>query len=145
MAVSLKIKCMALVLKNPPANAGDTRDCWFDLWVRRIPWRRAWQPTTVFLPRESHGQKSLAGYSPWVTKSQTQLMRLSKRTRTFTRSIITVPRPWTPSHQMRKSERLQLNLKHIMTLPAGGQGYGRQTCVWELEMCSQLRNTGGFI
>ena len=55
---------MALVFKNPPANAGDTRDGWFDPWIRRIPWRRAWQPTTVFLPRESHGQKSMAGYSP---------------------------------------------------------------------------------
>ena len=36
----------------------------FDPWVRKIPWRRARQPTAVFLPRESHGQKSLAGYSP---------------------------------------------------------------------------------
>ena len=40
----------------------------FDLWVRKIPWRRAWQPTPVFLPGESHGQKSLAGYSPWGCK-----------------------------------------------------------------------------
>ena len=36
----------------------------FDPWARKIPWRRAWQPTSVLLPRESHGQKSLAGYSP---------------------------------------------------------------------------------
>ena len=35
-----------------------------DLWVRMIPWRREWQPTPVFLPGESHGQRSLAGYSP---------------------------------------------------------------------------------
>ena len=33
----------------------------FDPWVRKIPWRRAWQPTPVFLPGESHGQRSLAG------------------------------------------------------------------------------------
>ena len=33
-------------------------------WVGKIPWRRAWQPTPVFLPRESHGQRSLEGYSP---------------------------------------------------------------------------------
>ena len=37
----------------------------FDPWVRKIPWRREWQPTPVFLPREFHGQRSLAGYSPW--------------------------------------------------------------------------------
>jgi len=36
----------------------------FDPWVEKIPWRRAWQPTPVFLPRESHGQSSLEGYSP---------------------------------------------------------------------------------
>ena len=38
--------------------------CRFDPWVRKIPWRRKWQPTPVFLPGESHGQRSLAGYSP---------------------------------------------------------------------------------
>ena len=36
----------------------------FDPWVRKIPWRRKWQPTPVFLPGKSHGQRSLAGYSP---------------------------------------------------------------------------------
>ena len=40
----------------------------FDPWVGKIPWRRARQPTPVFLPRESHGQRSLAGYSPWSHK-----------------------------------------------------------------------------
>ena len=36
----------------------------FNPWVRMIPWRRAWQSTPVFLPGESHGQRSLVGYSP---------------------------------------------------------------------------------
>ena len=36
----------------------------FDPWVGKIPWRWEWQPTPLFLPRESHGQRSLAGYSP---------------------------------------------------------------------------------
>jgi len=40
----------------------------FDLCVGKIPWRRAWQPTPVFLPRESHGQRSLVGHSPWGHK-----------------------------------------------------------------------------
>ena len=40
----------------------------FDPWVGKIPWRRAWQPTLVFLPEESHGQRSLDGYSPWGCK-----------------------------------------------------------------------------
>ena len=37
-------------------------------WVEKIPWRRKWQPTPIFLPGKSHGQRSLAGYSPWVAK-----------------------------------------------------------------------------
>ena len=37
-------------------------------WVGKIPWKRDWQPTPVFLPRESHGQRSLGGYSPWGCK-----------------------------------------------------------------------------
>ena len=41
---------------------------WFDSWVGKIPWRRKWQPTPIFLPGESHGQRSLADYSPWHRK-----------------------------------------------------------------------------
>ena len=40
----------------------------FNLWVGKIPWSRKWQPTPVSLPGESHGQRSLAGYSPWGHK-----------------------------------------------------------------------------
>ena len=40
----------------------------FDPWVRKIPWRRKWQSTLVFLPGKSHGQRSLVGYSPWGRK-----------------------------------------------------------------------------
>ena len=39
-----------------------------DPWVGKIPWRRDWQSTPVFLPGEFHGQSSLAGYSPWDCK-----------------------------------------------------------------------------
>ena len=44
-----------------------------DPWVGKIPWRRKWQPTPVFLPGKSHRQRSLAGYSSWGHKSRTQL------------------------------------------------------------------------
>jgi len=37
--------------------------CGFDPWVRKILWRRKWQPTLVFFPGKSHRQRSLAGYS----------------------------------------------------------------------------------
>ena len=48
------------VVKNLPTKAGDTRDslslCRLEPWVRKIPWRRKWQPTPVFLPGKSHGK-----------------------------------------------------------------------------------------
>ena len=47
-------------VKNLPAM----QETGFDPWVGKIPWRSAWQPTLVLLPRESHGQRSLAGCSP---------------------------------------------------------------------------------
>ena len=50
--------------KEPSASAGDVKRHRFDPWVEKIPWRRAWQLTPVFLPRESLAQKSLVGYSP---------------------------------------------------------------------------------
>ena len=40
----------------------------FDPWDGKIPWRRKWQPAPVFLPGESHGQRSLVGYSPWLQR-----------------------------------------------------------------------------
>ena len=46
---------VALVIKNLPVNAGDTKKHKFDPWVGKIPWRRKWLSTPVFLPREFHG------------------------------------------------------------------------------------------
>ena len=53
--------------------------CGFNPWVRKIPWRRKWQPTSVFLPGKPHGQRSLAGYSPWDLKELDKTERLSWR------------------------------------------------------------------
>ena len=64
---------MTLVVKNPPANAGDIR---FNFWVGKIPWRRKWQPTPVFLPEKCSGHRSQAGYSPWSHKESDTTERL---------------------------------------------------------------------
>ena len=53
----------------------------FNPWVRKIPWRRAWQPTPVFLPGESHGQRSLVGYSAWGRKKSDMKKQLSTHAR----------------------------------------------------------------
>ena len=49
-----------VMVKNPPANAGGLSSI---PWLGSFPWRRKWQPTPVFLPGESRGQRSLVGYS----------------------------------------------------------------------------------
>ena len=65
------------VVKNFPANAGDAGERGFDPCVRNILWRRACQPTPVLLPGESHGQRSLTGYSPWARKESDTTERLT--------------------------------------------------------------------
>ena len=64
---------VAQFVKNLPA----TQETGFDPWVGKIPWRRAWQPTPVFSPGESHGQRSLVGYSPRGGKESDMTQQLS--------------------------------------------------------------------
>ena len=63
--------------KEPICQCRRRKRLGFHPWVGKIPWRRAWQPIPVFLPGESQGQRSLVGYSPWLTKSRTWLKWLS--------------------------------------------------------------------
>ena len=51
--------------KEPSCQCRRHKRRGFNPWVAKIPWRRAWQPTPVFFPGESHGQRSLVGYSSW--------------------------------------------------------------------------------
>ena len=62
------------IIKNNDYYSLFTRVClqcrrpWFDSWVWKIPWRRKWQPSPVFLPGEFQGQRNLVGYRPWCFK-----------------------------------------------------------------------------
>ena len=59
------------ILGFPGGSDGVCLQCWrprFNPWVKKIPWRRRWQPTPVFLPGKFHGWRSLEGYSPWDCK-----------------------------------------------------------------------------
>ena len=58
-------------------SAYNARDPWFDPWVGKIPWRRAYIPTLVFLPGEFHRQRSLAGYNPWGHKESDTTKQLT--------------------------------------------------------------------
>ena len=60
--ICISLRIQVTLVRNMPANAGDIRDMGSISGVRKIPWRRAWKPTPVFLSAESHGQKSLVGY-----------------------------------------------------------------------------------
>ena len=69
--------------KEPTCQYRECKRLRFDPWVWKIPWRKKWQPIPVFLPGKSHGQRSLAGYSPSDHKSWT---RLSDETSTTNQS-----------------------------------------------------------
>ena len=64
------------MVKNLLVNEGDVR-LRFDPWVGKFPKRRAWRPTSVYLPGEFHGQRSLASYSPWGCKESDMTERLT--------------------------------------------------------------------
>ena len=54
--------------KEPACQCKRRMRLGFNPWVEKIPWRRTWQPTPIFLPGESLGQESLVSYSPWGLK-----------------------------------------------------------------------------
>ena len=61
----------------------------FHLWVRKMPWSRKWQPTSVFIPGKFYGQKSLVGYSPWAYKElgTTEWLNTHTHTHTHTHTV----------------------------------------------------------
>ena len=72
--------------KKPTCQCKRCKGCSFNFWVGKIPWRRAGQPTLVFLPRESLGERSLKGCSPQVCK-ETGLKFLSRNARKHDRVV----------------------------------------------------------
>jgi len=64
---------VAQMVKNEPA----TQETWVQSLVRKIPWRRKWQATPIFLPGESHGQRNLVIYHPWGLKESDMTEQLT--------------------------------------------------------------------
>ena len=79
---------VALMVKNPPANAGNAGETGLIPGLERFPSRRAWQPTPVFFAGESHGQRSLVGCSPWGHKQSDTTERMHTHTHTHTHTHI---------------------------------------------------------
>ena len=61
---------------NSKESTCQCRSCKLDTSVRKIPWRRKWKPTPIFLPGESHGRRSMVGSSPWGRKESGTTERL---------------------------------------------------------------------
>ena len=107
----------------------------------RFPWRGAWQAPPVFLPGGSLGQRSLVGYSPPLTKSQTQLKQLSTHTCTLLvireRQIKTTVRyHFTPT-------RMAIIRKSDKCWPGHGETGSLIHCWWECKMVQPLWKTAG--
>ena len=60
--------CVCVCNWTSPGKGSERVCVGFDPWVGKIPWKREWQPPPVFLPEESHRQRSLEGCSPWGCK-----------------------------------------------------------------------------
>ena len=77
--------------KEPACQCRRHKRRGFDSWLGKIPWRRAFQPTPVFMPGESYGQRSHR-----VAKSQTRLKRLSRHTQLYWQHwVITLSHRWS--------------------------------------------------
>ena len=103
----------------------------FDPWVGKIPWRRKWQPTPVFLPGKSHGERNLAGYSPWVTKSQTWLSY------------------WAHAHILKSVQPLWEYIRSLLTIAhvyfrslAPGGTYCPRCCWWDVAVMKDWKRMG---
>ena len=90
--------------KEPACQYRNHKRRGFDPWVRKIPWKRAWQLTPVFMPEESSGQRSLWALVHRVAKSQTQLTSLS----THTQHIYTTHNTNTPWNTAQPQKMIKL-------------------------------------
>jgi len=123
------VPMVAQTVKNLPAM----QETQVDPWARKIPWRRKWQPTSGFLPRESHGQRSLAGYSPWGCKESdtTEQLTLSLFHQTpGTVCHLTELRTggWRPGFQPPGSSGIVQSLSRVNSLQPHGLQHARLPC-----------------
>ena len=115
--------------REPTCQCRRCKRCRFSPWVRRIPQRKAQQPTPGFLPGESHGQRSLVGYSPWGCREldttevsehahtsyyKAEALILAGILRTATRRLVHPPLSLSPSS-------ILLKCTHISPPPARGE------------------------
>ena len=96
------------------------RRCRFDPWVRKIPWRRKWQPIPTFLPGEPHRQRSLPGYSPWGFKGVGQDLATKQQQVSPQRYLNVLMTQWLASYRASGLRRTKVEItesgSHIVFL-----------------------------
>ena len=80
----------------------------FNPWVRKIPWRREWLPTPIFLPGESYRRRSLVGYSPWGHKESETTKQLILSLSTFSMLFINIFTSFSSLHEVNKVNSLSI-------------------------------------
>ena len=106
--VGFRASLVVQMVKNLPAM-GET---WVRSWVGEIPWRREWLPTRVFLPGESHGQRSLGGHSPQHSKESDTTERLSLFTSLLVGFQPPDPHEETPGYHCARRAALKLHCEN---------------------------------
>ena len=90
----LLLRAVGLLRWLSKESACQCRRCWFDSRVGKIPWRRKWQLTPVFLPDKTHGQRSLAGHSPWSCRVGHDLATQQQQQQRLCERICSLPASW---------------------------------------------------
>ena len=113
----------------------------FDPWVGKIPWRRSWQPTPVFLPAESYGQRSLVDYSPWGHKESdmTEVTQHTRRQRELISSSPRIPPVFTPDFPVRvRSAPGPWGFGNLERGRQGPPGWGLTNSAASFRLCNNL-------
>ena len=109
-----------------PENAGATEDV-VSIWsqVRKIPWRRQWQPTPVFLPKMSYGERSLVGYHPWGCKRVGRDLTTQQKT-PWIIYVMCLAQCQTEDWHLMKWLLKKKKKVFLLRVGAGGGGLGRK-------------------
>ena len=123
--------------KEPACQCRRCKRCRFDPWIRKISWRRAWQPPLVFLPGEPHGPRGLVGYIPWDHR-ESDATRWPTHTHTHTHEFTTVSNHLCPWDLQARILELVCQSLFQGILPTQGSNPGLPHCRQTLYCLSHL-------
>ena len=141
--VALRASSVAQMIKKICLQCGRPK---FDSWVGKIPWRRKWQPTPVFLPGEFHGQRSLESYTPWGRKESDTTKQLTHTQHTLLLYQVVLVSAEASFSKTKFSHLTTLQFLPNCVLPqfphlsyTGGLDFWIKVCCLPVNMCKVLR------